>query len=88
MGLTSDTHLTIETKGDGQMVMVEDAVVKCSRVWMPIVKSQCEANWREVHKKFVDIIRENQNRMTMLDDTKDVEVVTLEDSLDSPVLIV
>lgn len=88
MGLTSDTHLTIETKSDGQMVMVEDAVLTCSRVWMPIVKSQCEANWREVHQKFVDIIREKHNRMTMLDDTKDVEVLALEDSLDSPVLTV
>lgn len=88
MGLISDTHLTIEKRKNGTTVIVEDAVVRCSRLWMPIVKSQCEANWREVHRKFLKIFRERQNQIMIHEDgkdVKDVEVVMMIDALNSPV---
>ncbi|KAI0452747.1 hypothetical protein F5B21DRAFT_323069 [Xylaria acuta] len=38
----------------GELELVEDVLINCSRLVMGIVKGQVENNWRGIHKKIID----------------------------------
>lgn len=38
---------------DGQLEMVEDASICCSRLLVGVVKSQCENGWEKIHSKMI-----------------------------------
>ncbi|KAH8891901.1 hypothetical protein GQ53DRAFT_686599 [Thozetella sp. PMI_491] len=51
-----DTIWTIQGE-DGQLEMVEDANIECSRVLVSVVKSQCEGGWAQIHGKMIDRLK-------------------------------
>jgi len=42
----------------GQLVLVEDIEIKCSRLLMGTVKGKCEQNWKGVHERWVAKLNE------------------------------
>jgi hypothetical protein len=45
---------TFGVKGEpGQLEIVEDVFISCSRLLLGIVKSQCEGNWKDIHAKML-----------------------------------
>lgn len=43
--------------GDGELEVVEESVISCSRFLAGIVKGQCEANWKAIHEKLLRIMK-------------------------------
>ncbi|KAI9171277.1 hypothetical protein HJFPF1_00759 [Paramyrothecium foliicola] len=38
---------------NGELVLVEDIVIKCSRLLVGVVKNTCEAGWKGIHEKMI-----------------------------------
>ncbi|KAI0137032.1 hypothetical protein BJ170DRAFT_604249 [Xylariales sp. AK1849] len=65
MGVVMETTWVVREKGGpGELELVEDVKISCTRLLLGIVKSQVDGNWRKIHEKIV-------NRM--VDDTKEGE---------------
>lgn len=48
-----------EIKGEaGQLELVEDVFINCSRLLVGVVKGQCESGWQKIHEKMIDRLRE------------------------------
>lgn len=45
-------------RGDGHE-LVEEVVIKCSRLLVGVVKSQCDAGWEGIHQKMVEHMKED-----------------------------
>ncbi|PHH92340.1 hypothetical protein CDD83_7828 [Cordyceps sp. RAO-2017] len=50
----------VQQSEDGGLVLVEDVVIKCSRLMVGIVRSTCEDGWRGIHKQMIDKLMETQ----------------------------
>lgn len=49
---------TIEAKADGSgYELVEDILIKCSRLLMSTVKGSCETQWKKTHQQIIDAMR-------------------------------
>lgn len=55
-----DTYLTLQQREGGELVILEDIEIKCSRLILSAVKRECEGNWKNIHKKFIDIVAKKQ----------------------------
>lgn len=42
-----------EKKGGGGYELMEDVVIKCSRLLVGVIKNTCEGSWRDIHEKMV-----------------------------------
>lgn len=78
LGLVMDTHLIVEERPGGQLVITEDVEIKCSRLMMPVVKGQCEANWKDIHKRFIEMVKKKQEGLQNEEEGEKVDAVPLE----------
>ncbi|KAI3323525.1 hypothetical protein HD806DRAFT_90361 [Xylariaceae sp. AK1471] len=57
MGVVMETNWSVREKegdADGELELVEDVEINCSRLVMGIVKGQVENNWKGIHKQIID----------------------------------
>ncbi|QPH00854.1 hypothetical protein C2857_004909 [Epichloe festucae Fl1] len=58
LNTTMETVWTIEEKPEGSgHQLKEDAVIKCSRLLLGVIRSTCESGWRGIHEKMVEKVR-------------------------------
>ncbi|KFA80273.1 hypothetical protein S40288_04551 [Stachybotrys chartarum IBT 40288] len=48
-----ETVWEIRDTGNGGAELVEDVVIKCSRLLVGVVRSTCESGWKGIHEKMV-----------------------------------
>ncbi|KAH7328866.1 hypothetical protein B0I35DRAFT_404162 [Stachybotrys elegans] len=58
MSTTMETIWQIQEAEDGSYELVEDIVIKCSRLLVGVVKNTCEAGWQGIHEKMVAKLQE------------------------------
>lgn len=69
MGLVQNSKWTIEEPNEtdkgpedeamaGRLVLVEDVVIKCSRLLIGTVRGKCEENWKGVHGRWIAKLNE------------------------------
>lgn len=59
LSVVMETVWCVREREDGQgLELVEDVIIKCSRLLIGIVKGTCEAGWKDIHKKMVEKIKE------------------------------
>ena len=58
MSTTLETVWTIRETEDGGFEMVEDVVIKCSRLLVGVVRNACETGWKGIHAKMVKKMEE------------------------------
>jgi len=80
-----DTDLILEER-KGQLWIIEDNLIKCSRLIMPSIKGPCEANWKENHKKFMELVRQMQNGVQMQKEEKADKVDDVAVGMGTPIL--
>lgn len=49
-------------ESEGQAEMVEDVIIKCSRLLMGTVKGTCEAGWKGIHEKMMAKLKEDHEK--------------------------
>ncbi|KAF4431797.1 hypothetical protein FACUT_8557 [Fusarium acutatum] len=59
MGLVLETVWKIEESEGGNLEIVEQVSITCSRLVMGMIKSSCEAGWKGVHGKMLERIEES-----------------------------
>lgn len=52
-----ETVWTIEAKDGGGYELIEDVVIKCSRLLVSVIRNTCEGSWQSIHEKMVEEIR-------------------------------
>ena len=59
-GVEGDVEAETEATGpastaeeDGELELVEDLTIRCSRLLVPVVRRQCENGWEEMHGKII-----------------------------------
>ncbi len=57
LSVVLDTIWTIKGE-DGDLEMVEDANISCSRLLVGVVKSQCENGWAKIHAKMIGRLKD------------------------------
>jgi len=77
LGLLMDTFLKLEER-EGKLVLIEDVEIRCSRLLMPFVKGDCEANWKGIHKRFMEGVREREEGVKKGEGEEKVGVVQME----------
>jgi hypothetical protein len=54
-----ETVWTIVEKGDGDgHDLIEDVVIKCSRLLVSVIRNTCEGSWQSIHEKMTEEIRQ------------------------------
>ncbi|KJZ73631.1 hypothetical protein HIM_06964 [Hirsutella minnesotensis 3608] len=53
MSTVLETVWQVEEAEDGELVLVEDVLITCSRFVVGIVKSTCENGWKGIHAKLL-----------------------------------
>jgi hypothetical protein len=48
-----ETVWEVRESESGQLELVEDIVIKCSRLLVGVVKNTCEAGWKGIHEKMI-----------------------------------
>lgn len=59
MGLVLETVWKIKESECGNLEIVEQVSITCSRLIMGMIKSSCEAGWKGVHGKMLERIEES-----------------------------
>lgn len=62
MGIVMETTWTVREKADGELELVEDVIISCSKLLMTIVKGQVDGNWRGIHKKIIDRVMDESKK--------------------------
>jgi hypothetical protein len=58
LSVVMETVWCVRESEDGTLELVEDVIIKCSRLLIGVVKGTCESGWNEIHKKMVEKIKE------------------------------
>ncbi|KAK2019890.1 hypothetical protein LZ32DRAFT_597483 [Colletotrichum eremochloae] len=53
LNVVLETRWRVQDASSGGLELVEVVEIKCSRFLASVVKGQCEANWRDFHKKIL-----------------------------------
>ena len=53
LNVSMETVWEIRQTENGKWEMVEDVVIKCSRLLVGIIKSTCETGWKGIHEKMI-----------------------------------
>lgn len=61
LGVMMETVWEVREK-DGEWQMLEDVVIKCSRLLMGTVKGTCEAGWKGIHEKMLTKLKEDHDK--------------------------
>jgi hypothetical protein len=49
LGIVTDTLWQMKEREDGKLILVEDALITCSRLLIGMVKGQTEKGWPKIH---------------------------------------
>ncbi|KAH6898412.1 hypothetical protein B0T10DRAFT_472560 [Thelonectria olida] len=58
LSVVMETVWYVRESEDGSLWLVEDVIIKCSRLLIGVVKGTCESGWKDIHKKMVEKIKE------------------------------
>jgi hypothetical protein len=61
LSVVMETVWTIKGE-DGQLELVEDVSINCSRLLVGVVRSQCESGWQKIHEKMIDRLKEGPQK--------------------------
>lgn len=56
-----ETAWTVRENANGGIELVEDVVIKASRLLVSTVKNMCSTNWPTIHGKLVDLMKESSS---------------------------
>ncbi|KAK1754842.1 hypothetical protein QBC47DRAFT_381962 [Echria macrotheca] len=59
LSIVMDTVWEIKEAEDG-LELVEDITITCSRLLLPVVRSQCEGGWAKIHAKMLSRLEETK----------------------------
>lgn len=61
LNVVMETVWTVKENGNGGVDLVEDVLIKASRLLVGTVKTMCNTNWRTFHGKIVDVMKETSS---------------------------
>ncbi|KAH6606478.1 hypothetical protein Trco_005631 [Trichoderma cornu-damae] len=61
LNVVMETVWTVKENGNGGIDLVEDVLIKASRLLVGTVKNMCNTNWRTFHGKIVDLMKEDSS---------------------------
>ncbi|KAL7792984.1 hypothetical protein V8C37DRAFT_379778 [Trichoderma ceciliae] len=61
LNVVLETVWTVKENENGGVVLVEDVLIKASRLLLGTVKNMCNTNWRTFHGKIVDLMKESSS---------------------------
>lgn len=61
LNVVMETVWTVKDNGNGGVDLVEDVLIKASRLLVGTVKTMCNTNWRTFHGKIVDVMKETSS---------------------------
>lgn len=59
LNVVMETVWTVRENENGGIDLVEDVLIKASRLLVGTVKTMCSTNWRTFHGKMVDLMKES-----------------------------
>ncbi|KAM0256787.1 hypothetical protein ACHAQJ_004739 [Trichoderma viride] len=61
LNVVMETVWTVKENGNGGVDLIEDVLIKASRLLVGTVKNMCSTNWKTFHGKIVDLMKETSS---------------------------